>query len=203
MWNAFVEAAGAYHLSYVSTQAFNGIQILFQRVKRLQVTALIAELSLEEVNLGVVLRDVIRDARSLSNEKPIEFLMTVEEDLPLIKSDRTKIREIFLNLFSNAIKYTPKGSIHLIAKNLPEQRQIQIEVVDTGIGIHEGDLRHLFEEFHRVDDPVMKTIPGTGLGLAIVKMMVALLQGSVTVKSIYGKGSTFTVFLPYTVRILV
>jgi signal transduction histidine kinase len=146
---------------------------------------------------------VVRDVVPLSNEKPIEFILTIEEDLPLIKSDRVKIKEIFLNLFSNAVKYTSEGSIKVFAKNLPEKRQIQIDVVDTGIGIRETDLSHLFEEFHRVDDPASKTVPGTGLGLAIVKMMVALLQGSVQVKSIYGKGSTFTVFLPYTLRVLI
>jgi signal transduction histidine kinase len=170
-------------------------------LSQMEATKMIA--SLEEVNLGVVLRDVVRDARSLSDEKPIEFLLTVEEDLPLIKSDRAKIKEIFMNLFSNAVKYTPRGSIKVFAKNRPEERRIQIDVVDTGIGIHEPDLKHLFEEFHRVEDPVMKTVPGTGLGLSIVKMMVALLQGSIKVESIHGKGSTFTVFLPYTVRALV
>jgi signal transduction histidine kinase len=156
--------------------------------------------AVEEVDLGALLREVLRDARSLSAEKPIKFLLKVDRDLPLIKSDPAKLKEIFLNLFSNAVKYTLKGSIQVFAKDLPEQRRVRVDVVDTGIGIQEADLFQLFDEFHRVEDPGMRNTPGTGLGLAIVKNMARLLQGSVEVESAYGKGSTFTIFLPYALR---
>lgn len=156
--------------------------------------------AVEEVDLGALLRDVLKDARSLSAEKPIKFLLKIDRNLPLIKSDPAKLKEIFLNLFSNAVKYTQKGSIQVLAKNLPEQRRVRVDVVDTGIGIQEADLSHLFEEFHRVEDPGMRNTPGTGLGLAIVKNMARLLQGSVEVESVYEKGSTFTIFLPCALR---
>lgn len=167
-------------------------------LSKLEATKMIV--AVEEVDLGALLRDVLKDARSLSAEKPIKFFLKIDRNLPLIKSDPAKLKEIFLNLFSNAVKYTQKGSIEVLAKNLPGQRRVRVDVVDTGIGIQEADLTHLFDEFHRVEDPGMTNTPGTGLGLAIVKNMARLLQGSVEVKSLYGKGSTFTIFLPYALR---
>lgn len=156
--------------------------------------------SLEKVDVGAILRDVVKDAGSLAKNRPVKLIMKIDSNLPLIKSDPAKLKEIFLNLFSNAVKYTTKGSIRILAKDLPEKRRVRVDVIDTGVGIQKEDLFRLFEEFHRVDDPATRTISGTGLGLSIVKMMVELLQGSVEVKSVYGKGSTFTVFLPYTLR---
>lgn len=167
-------------------------------LSKLEATKMVV--AVEAVDLGALLRDALKDARSLSAEKPIKFLLKIDRDLPLIKSDPAKLKEIFLNLFSNAVKYTQKGSIQVFAKNLPEQRRVRVDVVDTGIGIQEADLSHIFEEFHRAEDPGMRNIPGTGLGLAIVKNMARLLQGSVEVESVYEKGSTFTIFLPYALR---
>lgn len=167
-------------------------------LSKLEATKMVV--AVEKVDLGALLRDVLKDARSLSAEKPIKFLLKIDRNLPLIKSDPAKLKEIFLNLFSNAVKYTRKGSIQVLAKNLPEQRRVRVDVVDTGIGIQEADLSHLFEEFHRVEDPEMKHASGTGLGLAIVKNIARLLQGFVEVESVYGKGSTFTIFLPYALR---
>ncbi len=167
-------------------------------LSKLEATKMVV--AVEEVDLDVLLREVLKDARSLSAEKPIKFILKIDRNLPLIKSDPAKLKEIFLNLFSNAVKYTRKGSIQVLAKNLPEQRRVRVDVIDTGIGIQEADLFQLFDEFHRVEDPGMTNTPGTGLGLAIVKNMARLLQGSVEVESAYGKGSTFTVFLPYALR---
>ncbi|HZR45096.1 MAG TPA: HAMP domain-containing sensor histidine kinase, partial [Candidatus Manganitrophaceae bacterium] len=156
--------------------------------------------SLEKVDVGAILREVVKDAGSLAKNEPVKLIIKINSNLPLIKSDPAKLKEIFMNLFSNAMKYTQKGSIRVLAKDLPEKRQVRVDVIDTGVGIHQEELFRLFEEFHRVDDPATKTIAGSGLGLSIVKMMVELLQGSVEVKSAYGKGSAFTVFLPYTLR---
>src|SRR5579863_1047086 len=154
--------------------------------------------AVEEIDLGALLQEALKDARSLSEEKPIKFLLKIDRDLPLIKSDPAKLKEIFLNLFSNAVKYTQKGSIQVLAKDLPLQSRVRVDVVDTGIGIQKANLTHLFNEFYRVEGPGMRNISGTGLGLAIVKNMARLLQGSVEVESVYGKGSTFMIFLPYT-----
>lgn len=165
-----------------------------------QMEAMKSIVSICEVDIGVILKEVIKDARSLSKRRPVKLLLKIDPALPSIKSDPAKLREVFLNLFSNAVKYTPKGSIRIVAGDLPAERRVRVDVIDTGVGIREKDLFRLFEEFHRVDDPATRTIPGTGLGLSIVKMMVELLQGSVEVESVYGKGSTFTVFLPYTLR---
>ena len=165
-----------------------------------QMEAMKSIVSIEEVDIGALLDEVVKDARTLSESKSVKLLLKIDPALPLIKSDRSKVKEIFLNLFSNAVKYTRKGSIRIVAGALPAERRVRIDVIDTGVGIREKDLFRLFEEFQRMDDPATRTISGTGLGLSIVKMTVELLQGSVEVESVYGKGSTFTVFLPYALR---
>ncbi len=157
-------------------------------------------LSAAPVDLEILVRDMILDSHSLLDGKPVELAVKIDPELPSIRTDPDKLREVFINLFSNAVKYTFKGSIQIIVKNLPEQKRVRVDLVDTGIGIPAEDLPHLFEEFQRGEDPMLKNISGTGLGLSIVKKMTHLLQGSVEVKSVYGRGSTFTVLLPYTLR---
>lgn len=186
------------------SRTYENAQILTRMITDLltlsKMEAMKSVASREEVDIGAILHEVVKDAGPLGQNKPVKILLKIDPALPLIKSDPVKLKEVFLNLFSNAMKYTPKGSIRIFAKDLPEKRRVRVDVIDTGVGIHQEELVRLFEEFHRVDDPATKTISGTGLGLSIVKMMVELLQGSVEVKSVYGKGSTFTIFLPYTLR---
>jgi len=155
------------------------------------------DLSIEEVDLGALVRKVIEDARPLLAEKPVEVVMETDAVVPLIRSDPRKIRTVVTNLFSNAIKYTERGSIQARIKNIAKQRRIQIEIADTGIGIRKNDLYGLFNEFYRISNPSVQTVQGSGLGLAIVKKLLIILQGSIQVGSTYRQGSTFTIFLPY------
>ncbi len=108
--------------------------------------------------------------------------------------DPNRLREVIQNLIDNAIKYTPQGSITLALTGDPTVAQIQVS--DTGSGIPEEDIPHLFQKFYRVDSSMTRTIGGTGLGLYICKRIVEMYQGRIWVESQVGKGSTFFINLP-------
>ena len=128
--------------------------------------------------------------------KPIDFRLHPDENLPArLFGDELRVKQIFNNLLSNAFKYTRKGSVDWYISSVWEGDQIWIEsrIEDTGIGIRNEDLPRLFGEYTRVDIKSTRTIEGTGLGLSISQKMAKLMDGEITVKSEYGKGSLFTV----------
>lgn len=131
-------------------------------------------------------------------EKPLEFIVNIAEDLPdYLNGDYVRLKQIVLNLLTNAVKYTKKGSIEFTVKTVKKNNvcRLIISVKDTGIGIKKEDIEKLFTKFERLDLEKNMTIEGTGLGLAITKKLVDLMKGSIVVDSVYGKGSTFTVVI--------
>ena len=102
-----------------------------------------------------------------------------------------------MNLLSNAIKFTPQGKISVQMKDRSEIERIEIDIQDTGIGIRSEDLPKIFDRFHQVDGTPTREYEGSGLGLAIVKQLIDMLGGEIRVSSEFGKGSTFTIVLPY------
>ncbi len=150
---------------------------------------------IELLNLSEILYRTIELMQPQAQDKYITFQITIEEGLPLFKGSRSSLEAMFINLVSNAIKYTPpKGHFNVELKK--NEHNLQIEVSDNGIGIEEKDMPHIFEKFFRERSERTKHISGTGLGLSIVKGVVDAHQGSIHVKSEVGKGSTFTVLLP-------
>jgi len=104
--------------------------------------------------------------------------------------------QVLQNLLSNAVKFTPENGTVNITVLFDEQRRIRLQVKDTGIGIGKNDVPRLFHEFEQVDSGFAKRQQGTGLGLALTKKIIELQQGSISVESEPGRGSTFTVILP-------
>lgn len=133
----------------------------------------------------------------LGNEKPIELRVKFSKDLPSsLYGDYARVKQIVLNLLTNAVKYTEKGYIDFVVESVILKNDICrliISVEDTGIGIERDKIDKLFRKFERVDEERNITIEGTGLGLAITKKLVELMHGEMVVQSIYGKGSKFTV----------
>jgi signal transduction histidine kinase len=111
-----------------------------------------------------------------------------------VKADPERLREVILNLVENAIKYTPEGSITISAELKDDS--VVIGVKDTGSGIAEEDIVHLFQKFYRVDNSATREIGGTGLGLYISKQIIEMMDGKIWVESKLGEGSTFFVELP-------
>lgn len=132
-------------------------------------------------------------------EKKLEFKIDIDEDIPsMLYGDEVRIKQVLTNILTNAVKYTEKGSVTLSVKGTLVDRntiRLKISVEDTGIGIRKENMKELFSVFKRVDQTRTKKIEGTGLGLSIAKQLVEMMGGSITVDSIYQKGSIFTVTL--------
>ncbi|MDC4223793.1 MAG: ATP-binding protein [Candidatus Manganitrophus sp.] len=151
----------------------------------------------EEVDMALLLKDLVENMSRMTEGKPIRIDSKAAPDLPLIESDGGRIKQILVNLVSNAIKFTPEGRITIEAKVSPAKGGIEVAVRDTGIGIKPEALPKIFEAFYQSDADSTREFGGVGLGLRIVKDLVDLLHGEIRVESEYGKGSTFTLFLPY------
>jgi len=119
----------------------------------------------------------------------------VDKGLPSVRSDRQKVKQILLNLLSNALKFTHHGSITIAAK-LGRDKTMQLSVADTGIGIAAADHDRIFEDFRQLDNSPTRAYGGTGLGLSICRRLAQMLDGKLTMQSQLGRGSTFTLSLP-------
>jgi len=152
----------------------------------------------EEFYIDDVIQEVIDTVTPLVNDKGIELLEEIPEKT-LILSDKKNVKQILMNLVSNAVKFTEQGSVKIESRVLKNEH-LEVCVIDTGIGIKKEDMGKLFGFFRQVDMSSTKKHEGTGLGLYLSKKLVTLLGGEITVKSEYGKGSEFTVILPLRYR---
>ncbi len=152
------------------------------------------DVAIGPVDLAELARDVATTARLLVGEKPVAVEVEVEAAL-VVASDAQKVRQILVNLVSNAAKFTQRGSIR-VAVAAQEDGGAAVSVADTGRGIAEADLRRLFVPFGQIEDASTKTHEGTGLGLVISRSLAELLGGWLEVASREGEGSMFTVHLP-------
>jgi len=152
------------------------------------------ELRREEFDLEELVEECLETSAPLARGKPIKLDKAVLLPLPRVSADRTKIRQVLLNLISNAVKFTPAGRVTVGAR--AEADAVQVTVADTGVGIRKADLGRLFAPFERLENPMARGAAGTGLGLAISKMFVELHGGRMWVESREGAGSTFFFTLP-------
>lgn len=152
------------------------------------------ELAFDETDLQQLIHGVMSTAIALVKGKPIELQESVPPDLPLVRCDTRRIRQVLLNLVSNAAKFTDEGFIRVEAA--ADDKFVSIHVSDSGIGIPDERQDHVFEAFTQVDSAPSRKYGGTGLGLTISKSFVELHGGEIRVESEVGKGSTFTVTLP-------
>ena len=148
----------------------------------------------EQVRLGSLVQEQARRLMPLARENGIEMNCTVR-DVCETTGDPGKLQQVFYNVIDNAIKYTPRGgSVNI--EVLRAGRRAAIRVSDTGVGIPEKDLPHIFERFYRVDKARSRETGGTGLGLSIVKQIVLLHNGTIEATSTVGQGTVFTIELP-------
>jgi adenylate cyclase len=156
------------------------------------------ELNLESVSLPPLVDEVVGTARPLAEQNKNRLSVDCPGDLPPIEADAMRVRQILLNLLSNACKFTKDGSIILRVRPVAHQGQdcIAFAVADSGIGMTPEQLGRLFEEFSQGDATTARQYGGTGLGLAITRRLCQMMGGDVSVTSEVGKGTTFTVRLP-------
>lgn len=148
----------------------------------------------EPFDLVPMLHEVADTTRVLLGGRKVEVVVSTERPSMAMVSDPVKVRQIVLNLASNAAKFTDQGRIAI--QQISSGGRLSISVADTGTGIRAEDLEKLFHAFSQIEDAHTKRHEGTGLGLAITRELATMLGGRVTVASQYGQGSTFTVELP-------
>ena len=149
-----------------------------------------------EYDFNKVLEELVALTRARMGDKPLQFKTSFDPTIPtVLYGDHTRIKQIILNLLTNAVKYTKEGYINFKVDSVIKEDvcRLIISVEDSGIGIKEENINKLFSKFERFDLEKNITIEGTGLGLAITKKLVDLMNGKIVVQSTYGEGSRFTV----------
>ena len=158
------------------------------------------ELLKAEYNTKDMLHEVVDMMQVRMMEKKLDFRLEIDRNMPsVLVGDERRIKQIVLNLLTNAVKYTENGSVTLnctCEKTDEDIVELKISVADTGIGIRKEELEFLFDAFRRADVEKNRKVEGTGLGLPITKHLLDLMDGEITVDSIYTQGSVFTVKIP-------
>ncbi|MCX7918708.1 MAG: PAS domain S-box protein [bacterium] len=154
------------------------------------------EVYLKPFNFRKSIEKVIMSVRPMAEKKGLRLLTNISPEIDELVSDQRRIEQILLNLLSNAIKFTETGTVTVESEIV--NNQVVTRVIDTGIGIAEEDLEKLFKPFSQIDTGTSRAHEGTGLGLAICKRLIEKLNGTITVQSKFGIGSTFTVTFPLT-----
>lgn len=150
--------------------------------------------ALRNFNLCIVLQNVVSSVQPLADKKNLKLHLSISEDVNEIYSDERRVGQIFLNLINNSIKFTDKGFVRIECAAI--NKSIITKVTDTGIGIEKEDMNKLFKPFSQIDTGLTRNHEGTGLGLSICQKLIEKLNGTITVESEIGVGSTFTVTLP-------
>ncbi len=154
------------------------------------------ELAVEPVDVRELVEDVKKTVRAMVEEKSQTFAVELEDGLPPLRADRVRLRQVLLNLLSNAHKFTSeKGEITLSCR-LADKATMAFSVTDTGMGIKPEDQAIIFDEFRQASGSAGREVEGTGLGLAISKHLVEMHDGSIWLESEYGAGATFSFLVP-------
>jgi PAS domain S-box-containing protein len=161
------------------------------------------ELTFDDVNIGDLITSVMSTAVGLVKDKSIQLKADLAPDLPLVRADAMRIRQVLINFLSNAAKFTEEGEIIVRAsldKTDKGQPEITVNVIDTGPGIAEEDQVKLFQPFSQVDASLTRKVGGSGLGLSICHHLIQMHNGQIGVHSAPGKGSTFYFSIPVGAR---
>jgi signal transduction histidine kinase len=153
-----------------------------------------------EFSIPELIGEVLAELEPIIVRARLDVTSRLEPRLPKLKSDRPKVKQIVLNLVTNAIKFTPQGSVTVIVTYTGKDERLRISVVDTGIGIGESDREKIFADFQQADSSPRREYGGAGLGLAICRRLSRMLGGEISMTSQVGKGSTFSLVLPRRAR---
>src|SRR5438128_1970175 len=151
-------------------------------------------LHLDDVTLADIMTEISQQIEPLVKKKQLTFKVELPSGNLTLHTDRTKVKQILLNLLSNAVKFTHHGGVSVTVSK--DEEDLRFDVRDTGIGIREGDLESIWEDFRQVDQSRTREFGGTGLGLSITRKLVERLGGTISVESIVGVGTSFTVMVP-------
>jgi PAS domain S-box-containing protein len=153
-------------------------------------------LQMSTVRIPDLVGEVKSELEPIIMRSKLTVTLDLANDLAPITTDRQKVKQILLNLLSNALKFTHHGAVTIGARRNPKERTVTVSVTDTGIGIAQADQARIFEDFRQLDNSPTRAYSGTGLGLSICRRLAQMIDGRVSVHSRVGKGSTFTLTLP-------
>jgi two-component system phosphate regulon sensor histidine kinase PhoR len=170
-------------------------RMIHELLELARVEAGIAQVRRERVEMGVLLQELRAVHAPLAQRKSIELDWCISPYVPSLRGDREQLRQAFVNLIGNAIKYTPEGGRIALRSSL-EGEELVVSIADSGIGIGPEDLPRIFDKFFRASQAQSSRIPGTGLGLPLARYLIESHGGRIDVRSALGEGSTFLVRLP-------
>jgi signal transduction histidine kinase len=153
-------------------------------------------LQVSVVKMPDLVAEVKSELEPIIARSKLTITLDIPKDVRPISTDRQKVKQILLNLLSNALKFTHRGTVTISARRLRAERVLKVAVTDTGIGIAPADQERIFEDFRQLDNSPTRAYGGTGLGLSICRRLAEMLDGRISVESQVGKGSTFTLTLP-------
>jgi signal transduction histidine kinase len=151
--------------------------------------------NINEFDLRVFLDD-LRIYYGMAPAKETVLIWDYPSDLPVIKTDKLKLKMVLQNLINNGVKFTEKGNVTVSVRHLADAERVEFKVIDTGVGIPKESFGDIFEIFHQSDSSTTRAVGGLGLGLHLVKAFTEILGGTVSVESEPAKGTTFTVTIP-------
>jgi signal transduction histidine kinase len=154
------------------------------------------EVRLEPLAIEGCLREVVDQLKPLAFARDLTLQLELPEELPRVLADGYRLRQVLVNMVSNAIKFTERGGITIRCSLLERYDMLRIAVHDSGIGISPAALEYIFEAFRQADSSTARKFGGTGLGLTIARKLVELQGGEVFVESMPGRGSIFSFVLP-------
>ena len=157
-------------------------------------------LNLSSFGIPQLMNEVMAELEPIIKRSTLTVTAKMSRKLPPIRSDRQKVKQIVLNLLSNALKFTPAGSVTIAASYDQEEKAVVISVLDTGVGIPDEDQSQVFEDFRQLDTSPARGYGGTGLGLSICRRLAQMLGGTIELESEVSRGSTFTLKLPARLR---
>jgi PAS domain S-box-containing protein len=153
-------------------------------------------IQLSEFNANEIVPEVVAELEGVITRSKLAVTQKLSPEIPLVHSDRQKVKQVVVNLLSNALKFTHQGTIEIGIHFDTDAHTVSISVCDTGIGIAPEHHDRIFEDFRQVDDSPSRQYGGTGLGLAICRRLATALGGRITLHSNVGEGSTFTLIIP-------
>jgi signal transduction histidine kinase len=183
----------------INSNANNLLTLLNEILDFSKLDAQRLELRPEPLNLARLAEETIAEMQSLAEHKSLSLTLELDLKSPIVHNDPARLRQILINLISNAIKFTDQGRVNVSVTQMGD-KELTLAVADTGTGLSPEELEYIFEAFRQVDQSHTRKHEGTGLGLAIVDTIVTLMGGTIQVESTPGQGTTFFVRLPVSIQ---
>ena len=184
------------HIQFIVRRAEDLSRLVDDMLDLSKIEADRLEVKIEPLVLKTSLTEVINQLKPIASNKGLQLTLEMDDALPMVLADSQRIRQVVINMISNALKFTEKGGVTIQCALLDRYDMLRISVNDTGIGISPAALDYIFEAFRQADGSTTRRFGGTGLGLTIARKLIELQGGEVSVESVVGQGSTFSFTLP-------